>query len=206
MMIEERNAAELDCCESGSPPWMDSFIDGLSGEITGDMNSMFGRQIGPQGMWDFALDLAFHDDPKVAFRGSWALEWAYFNDRDAFRPHTAHFVENYLRAANPSVHRHYAKMLWDMQRRGVLTLDDARAESVAEKTFDLLINPKTKVAVKVWCMEILYDLSPRLPWVGEQLEDVVRQILQSEPSRGVANRAGKLLKRMDVRHGQGKRK
>ena len=197
--MENHEVALVDRSEFDDPSVADSFVEGLSGEMIGEMNGVFGRLIGPNNMWDFALDLAFHDDPRVAFRGSWALEWAYYNDREAFRPYLAHFVDNFLKAANPSVHRHYTKMLWDMQHRGMLVLDDGQAEQVAEKAFDLLIRPETKVAVKVWCMEILYDLSPRLDWVGEQLGEVLRRIMEDEPSRGIANRGLKILRRIDGR-------
>lgn len=84
-----------------------------------------------------------------------------------------------------------------MLHRGMLHPDMTQAEQIAEKTFDLLIAPATKTAVKVWCMEILFCLAPRLDWVAEQLRDTVQQILESTSSRGLANRAGKILKRID---------
>lgn len=195
-------AVDLDRVNCYKPAKADLFIGGLLSEFEGGMNERFGRMLTDNAMWDFALDLAFHEDPRVAFRASWALEWAYFNDRVAFRPYLGHFVDNFLRASNPSVHRHYTKMLWDMLHRGVLELDDAQAGQVAEKAFDLLIDPKTRVAVMVWCMEILYDLSPRLDWIEEPLRDTVRRIMENEPSQGIANRGSKLLKRMDKRMGR----
>ncbi len=182
-----------------NPITPDLFIAGVSSEIKSEMNEKFGRLIGPNNLWDTALDLGLHEDPKVAFHGSWALEWAFYDDREAFRPHIPHFVANFLKATNGSVHRHYTKMMWDMLHRGMLRPDIAQAERIAEKAFDLLIAPATKTAVKVWCMEILFCLAPRLDWVAEQLRETVRQILESNPSRGLANRAGKVLRRIDER-------
>lgn len=108
------------------------FVEGLLAEFEGEMNERYGRLIAANGLWDFALDLAFHDDARVAFRGSWALEWAYFNDPESFMPHTAHFIDNFLKTANPSAHRHYSKMLYDMMRRGTVGMDHGLASAVAE--------------------------------------------------------------------------
>lgn len=178
------------------------FVEGLLAEFESEMNERYGRIIAENDLWDFALDLAFHDDPRVAFRSSWALEWAYFNDRESFRPHTAHFFDNFLKAANPSAHRHYSKMLYDMMRRGAVTLDHGQACATAEKCFELLIDPSTRVAVKVWCMEILFDLRPRLDWLEENLRDAVQILLDTNPSAGLANRGFKLLKRLDKLRGK----
>ncbi len=170
----------------------DLFIHGISSDIERGMNEKFGRLIAPHNLWDVALNLGLSEDPKVAFHGSWALEWAFYNNREAFCPHIPHFVDNFLRATNGSVHRHYTKMMWNILHRGMLRPDIAQAERIAEKTFDLLIATTTKTAVKVWCMEILFELAPRLDWVAEQLRETVQQILESTPSCGLANRAGRI--------------
>ena len=197
--MKNQKVDELDHQDYSNPTTQDLFIKGVSSDIESEMNEKLGRLIGHNNLWDTALDLGLHDDPKVAFHGSWALEWAFYDDREAFRPHIPHFVDNFLKATNGSVHRHYTKMMWDMLHRGMLRPDIAHAEQIAEKTFDLLIGPSTKTAVKVWCMEILFELAPRLDWVAEQLRETVQQILESTPSCGLANRAGKVLRRIDNR-------
>lgn len=172
------------------------FLAGIGGAIHGEMNSIYGEVIARDDLWEFALGLAFDEKPQVAFRSSWALEWAYFNDREAFRPHIPHFIDNFVRAQNSSVHRHYTKMLHDMLTRGLVVPDGATADALAEKAFDLLIAPETRTAVTVWAMEILYELAPRIGWVAEELPLTIRRILESDPSPGTANRARKVLKRM----------
>jgi hypothetical protein len=169
----------------------------LMGEFGPEMDERFGHLIIEKGLWEEALGLAFHDDPRVAFRASWALGWAYFEDRELFRPFIARFIEDYLRAENPSVHRMYAKMLCDMIRCGLVVLDPAQAERVAEKTFDLLIGTETKSAVRVWAAEILFELSPRLEWVEEHLAAVLRQQIETMPTPAILNHHSKLLKRIN---------
>lgn len=195
--MKNRKADEPECQNIQNPATTDAFIERLSAGIDSKINKKFGQLIVSDNMWAFALDLGLHEDPRVAFRGSWALEWAFFNDRGAFGPHIAHFADNFLKATNASVHRHYTKMMRDMLHRGMLVPDTAQAEQIAEKTFDLLISPATKTSVKVWCMEILFELAPHLDWIGEQLRETVRQIIENEPSRGLANHSCKMLKRID---------
>lgn len=168
----------------------------LAGEFGPGMDERFGRQIVEKGLWKEALSLAFHEDGRVAFRASWALEWAYFHDRRLFEPFVGLFLENYQSAENPSVHRHYTKMLCDMIRRKMFEPDMSQAGIIAEKTFDLLIGATTKSAVRVWAAEILYELLPRLEWVGENLSEVLRMQMETMPTPAILNHYGKLLRRM----------
>ncbi len=174
----------------------DDLAAGLQGEFGPGMDERFGSRISEEGLWPEALTLAFHKDGRVAFRASWALEWAYFNHKEAFVPYIPAFYENYLKIDNPSAHRHYTKMLCDMLRRGLFVPDAAQAGRIAEKTFDLLIGAETKSAVRVWAAEILYELSPRLDWVGEHLGEVLRQQMETIPTPAIVNHYGKLLSRM----------
>lgn len=174
----------------------DDLVAGLQGGFGSAMDRRYGGLIVRNDLWKEALALASHKDARVAFRASWALEWAYFHGRDAFAPYVAAFLENFLRAANPSVHRHYTKMLYDMLRREIFIPNDFQAAQIAEKTFDLLIGEGTKSAVRIWAAEILYELSPRLDWVREHLEEVLRHQIETIPTPAILNHYGKLLKRM----------
>lgn len=181
--------------DAGNPGY-EELADGLNGGYGSGMEERYGRLIADKDLWTDALRLAFHEDKRVAFRASWALEWAYFHNRELFVPHLETFFGNYLRADNPSVHRHYTKMLCDMMRRGLFVPDDAQAEQIAEKTFDLLIGETTKVAVRVWSVEVLYELMPKIDWIGEHLAEVMRRQMETINTPAVLNHYGKLLRRM----------
>lgn len=142
--------------------------------LTKKMNAVVGSLIAEEGLWEPALDLAMSDDAQTAFRASWALEWAYATNMDYFERFIPRFFEDYLSATNESVNRVYSKMVCDMMRRGALTLTDEQALAVAEKAFDLLVNPGTAVAVKVWQIELLSDLSGHIDWIEENLTEIVR--------------------------------
>lgn len=197
--MKARNPLNTDRDFFCDPSETDLFIQGLSAAFEGNMKETFGRVIVRNNWHDFAIGLSLHEDHRTAFRGSWALEWAYYNDKNAFRPHTRKFLDHFLKTDDPSVHRIYTKMLLDMYHHGVVVLSGDQAEAVAEKTFGLLIEADTRSAVKAWCMEILFELSPRLDWVEEPLREVVCRIMEDDPSKSMAKSAAKLIKRIDNR-------
>lgn len=174
-------------------------VIGLSGELGPGMAGRFGSLIQRHGLYGEAIALAGHPDDRVAFRASWALEWAYEADRERFRPLSGDILATFLSSRNGSVHRIYTKMICDMSRRGIIVFDDREAEKVAEKAFDLLIDPDTKVAVKVWAAEVLFDLSAWLGWVRDHLPDVVRHQMELSPTPAMLNHGNKLLRRIAAR-------
>lgn len=157
----------------------ESLFIALDTQFGKGMNRSVGQDIARNGWWKEALDMAFHADNRIAFRASWCLEWAYREQPDNFRPYLPRFLSDFLQSTNGSVHRTYTKMLCGMLRRQVICPDKPQREAIAEKCFDLLIDPGTRTAVKVWAMEILCDFRD-IGWVGEQLEDTVRGLSEAD--------------------------
>ncbi len=168
----------------------------FSGELDCSMKERVGHVIVRDGLWAEAIGLAVHPDPRVAFRASWALRWAYGVSPEGLLAYIDSFVDAFLKSDNGSVHREYSKILYDMQRRRMVTFDDIRLTRIAEKALDLLVAAGTKVAVKAWCIDILCDASPRLDWVAEVLRDTLHHILHSAPSPGLAHKASKGLRKL----------
>ncbi len=162
--------------------------EALAGRFARKMNATAGSLIVEENLWDEAMALARRGSngggnrnggDKIAFRASWALEWAYNMAPEQIEARWARFFEDFLSSRNDSVHRVYSKMVCDMMRRGTVALSDDDAERLAEKCFDLLISADTAVAVKVWQIEILSDLAARIDWVGETLTETVRTMSES---------------------------
>lgn len=151
----------------------------LVGGLTKKMNVLLGSLIAEEELWTEAMDLAMSDRDQLAFRASWALEWAYSSNMERFAEFIPRFFGDYLKAMNHSVNRVYSKMLCDMIRRRAITLTDGEAEQVAVKCFDLLVNPETAVAIKVWQIELLSDLRSRFDWIEEELTAVVRAMSEN---------------------------
>ena len=152
----------------------------LKGNFTKGFAGRYGKLIAENDLFGFALNLGLDRDPAVAFHASYALERAFFIAPEAFGRHIGHFVRNYLAIVNPSACRHYSKMMaWLLDRRRI-ELTDSQRQQVAEATFDRLIDPSVRPAVKVWSMEILDSLSAELPWVEEQLYDTICWLMRDD--------------------------
>lgn len=136
---------------------------------------------------------------KIGFRASWALEWAYEQAEESDLPEWFfdRLANDFTTTHNGSLHRIYAKIICDRMRFGSVRPTDAQAEKLAEKCFDLVIGPRTKTAVRFWCLEILAELAPRLDWVAGELPETLRLISEAadcSPGMRVATR--EILKRL----------
>lgn len=184
----------------------EEFTEALGGALGPRMGEFYGGLIVKHGLWEAAIGLASHPDPKIAFRSSWALEKAYASHKKYFADNfSGTFIGQYLKSGNGSVDRSYSKILCDMLRRKLIEPGTETLDKIAVKAFDLLIGPDTKVAVKVWAMEILFDLAGRFAWIDEHLEDVVRGELGKESSTpAMSNHGRKLLRRIGERQDKNK--
>lgn len=165
--------------------------------LTKRMNVTLGSLVIEDGLWSMAMDLAMDGDDRVAFRSSWALEWAYSIAPERFGEFIPRFIDDFLRARNHSVNRVYSKMLCDMMRRGAVTLTDEQAGLVAQKSFDLLVNPRTATAIRAWQIELLWNISHQADWIEESLTEIVRAMSERpECSPGEAAHARHYFRRL----------
>jgi hypothetical protein len=173
----------------------------LSGPIPpGRLARAYGRDIVGNDLWEDAMRMAAASEPtgpaaRTAFHAGWALEHAYFSAPGDFTPFIGRFLEDFVAVRNPSVHRHYTKIMSDLLRRGAVRPNDVQAEAIVERCFDFLIDPDVRVGVKVWAMEALERLAPRVEWVGEHLCAVVGQLM-ADGTPAVVSRGRKLMRRL----------
>lgn len=152
----------------------------MSRRHTQKMNCIIGSLIVEENLWDSALALSYDTEPKVAFRISWSLEWAYTLKPEMIECRFAEFIVIFIDTDNSSVQRVFSKMLCDMTRRGTIVMSDSDAIAVAERCFGLLTCTDTPVAVKVWQIELLSDLSARIEWIDEHLTGIVRNMSENK--------------------------
>ena len=88
-------------------------------------------------------------------------------------------------------------MAWLLDRKRI-ELTDSQRRQIAETTFDRLIDPSVRPAVKVWSMEILDILSAELPWVEEQLYDTICWLMRDD-GPALRNRGAKICRRIRAR-------
>ena len=143
--------------------------------------------------WEIPLSTI--DRAKVAFRAAYALENAFFIDQELFiAKYIDRFMETFTLIKNSSAHRHFGKIMATLLHTQRLKPTIEQASFIAETTAQWLADPKSRVAVKIWALEILNLLAPQVEWVNELLPDAIG-LLSINPTPGIRVR----LRRMHTK-------
>lgn len=145
------------------------------------------------------LDLTFYSQPEVAFRAAWLLECVVLKYPEKFAPVVAEFLDRYIEQKNRSCQRHFTKILMcmtDPRRSSILHLPpEYNVDPIIEKTFEWMIDEKSPVALRVNCMEALFNLRDEASWIAEELSSEIIFFLH-EGSAAVQSRGKAILKKL----------
>lgn len=126
---------------------------------------------------------------KVLFRGAYVLERIYFTVPERFMPRAAVFCRrDFPACADPSARRHFGKIMADLLGRYVP--EPGALERIAEAAAEWAVDPGSKVAVKVWAVEVLCRCRDRVGWVAESWDDIVEAVA-ADATPGLACRLRK---------------
>ena len=146
------------------------------------------------------IDLTFIANKEIAFRAAWILENIFLQDQLRYENDMEYLLSGIKNIKHPSCQRHYVKIL--MHITGAKTIDQIKnklhqldLEPAAEQCFDWLINPKVKIAVKVFAIETLFNLRTRYPWINDELVDQINFLMRNG-SPGIRSKGKKLLSRL----------
>ncbi|MFC0321609.1 MULTISPECIES: hypothetical protein [Olivibacter] len=149
------------------------------------------------------LSLCYHPQKAIAFRAAWILEFVENKSPDRFIPLLVEFIEQLTHQHNASCQRHFTKILMNYTNRKAKTirkeafsqLTTTHKEQVVERVFEWLIKSETPVAVRVNCIEILYNLVPLFPWIKDELNAQITFYLK-DGSAAMQSRGKKLLMKL----------
>lgn len=141
------------------------------------------------------IGLTFHGQQKIAFRASWILESVYERYPELFEPFIADFVAGFAAQHNLSCKRHYTRIVMDMLHRKQPQLAQIDFEPLVEAAFEWLIDPGTPVAVQVNCLDILYAMQTRYPWIADELKEQTIFLLKNG-TPAMQSRGKKILKKL----------
>ncbi len=143
------------------------------------------------------IDLCFHKDQQTAFHAAWVVEQIYCMRIDLFLEQFGYFTEKFPQVTNPSVKRHFSKLiallLQQTSNKEIIAFIEKDSEKVAETLFEWLIDPAILPGVKVWCIDGLAVLAGRHQWIRDELLPTVEAQLP-EASAGLRVRSRKLLR------------
>ncbi len=109
---------------------------------------------------------------QLLFRAAYVLERVYFDAPEQFRP----LADDFCRRAFPecrdaSARRCFGKIMADLLDH--FTPELPVLDRIAECAADWATDPGSKVAVRVWAVEILKRCREHVAWVSEVWDDVV---------------------------------
>ena len=123
---------------------------------------------------------------RMAFRGAYAVERIYFIAPDTFAPYVPRFCQqDFPACTDAGARRSFAKIMAHLLRDVVL--DAETLDRIAETAAQWAIDPKTKIAVRIWCVELLRLCRERCSWVGEMWDDLL-ETLKHDASPAIACR------------------
>jgi len=120
------------------------------------------------------IDITFLQDKAVAFRAVWILENVFLSDPEIYLDDLHYMISRFGEVKHAGCQRHYAKIIMHITDAKTpeslqLKLREINFEPVVEQLFDWMINPRAKVAVKIFAAYALYNLKDLFPWVKEEL-------------------------------------
>lgn len=83
----------------------------LSVRATSRFGERIGRLIARESLLAETIDLGTDPDPRIAFRASYALEYAFAADPKRMEPHLSAFVDRYAEVSCHGAQRHFSKIL-----------------------------------------------------------------------------------------------
>src|SRR5690606_2212205 len=142
------------------------------------------------------LAYSYHPDNQVSFRAAWLLEHICIKDPAIIAPIYNTFINRLAAQKHWGTIRSYTKIaMLVTKRKTAIPHTKEQEEIVIEQCFNWLINIRCPVAVVVNCLDILYNLRKKNPWLEEELKAQIQHLLKN-PSPALASRANKILKRI----------
>lgn len=143
------------------------------------------------------VDITFFADRNIAFRACWILENMFLHDPVSYAADLRYLLSRIPEVKHESCQRHYTKILMHItNKRSPQIIHDilqkTDLEPAMEQCFEWLIDPKVKIAVKVFASEALFNLRVRYPWITEELSNQIKFLMRNG-SAAIQSRGRKLL-------------
>jgi len=130
-----------------------------------------------------------HSDP-LSRRAIWSLDYCSELQPDLLDENKLRLlIESIPNYPHPGLVRHSLRILARYE------IPESHTGKLISLCFDLLLEPKTTIASKAWCMDILYNFSEKEPLLKPELIAAI-EFQQENASAGIKNKSRKLLKKL----------
>lgn len=143
-----------------------------------------------QERFDTLMDLFYKDEYRVVQRAAWVVSHCAEKYIFLFNEHLPKMV-NYMvdEKAHKAVRRNIVRTLT------FLAIPEELMGLVADACFVFLADPKEAVGIKVYAMEVLYQLYLKEPGLKNELELLIEENMEYGTA-AIHSRGGKILKKM----------
>jgi hypothetical protein len=135
------------------------------------------------------FQLIFSGDKRLAWRSCWIIDIASEEVPDLLTDRLPEIIEGLLTIKNGSLKRHLTRILCRYK------IPEEYLGRIVNQSFELL-SPSEPPAVRVFAMQLLFNISQQHPDLKGELISVIEGLLEQVCSAGFINRAGKLLQHL----------
>jgi 8-oxo-dGTP diphosphatase len=133
-------------------------------------------------------------DSKLAFRASWTLTKVGDKYPEIFDPYLHQLVEILPKVDNEGVERCFLRII---SLSSMEKIDEKHHGLLADYCFTALGSAESAIAIKVYSMEVLYNLSVIYPQLANELAVSVR-LLMEDGSAAIVSRGNSVLKKITM--------
>jgi hypothetical protein len=144
-----------------------------------------------QELFNQLMELIHHGKQPVPQRASWVMTAVTDKYKWMIMPHLLDIAERLPRYS--SVHPALARNT--LRQLAQIDLPEELMGKIFDCCYNFLNDTKQPIAIRVFSMQVLYNISVKEPGLQGELKLIIESQLE-DASTGFANRAGKLLKKM----------
>ena len=148
------------------------------------------------GMFDELFKIVIADTEPLSRRAIWSLDYCTEITPELLtESHKIQLINNLLNFSHQGLLRHSLRILARYE------IPESVSGEMMSICFDLLLNPKTSIASKAWCMDILYNFSQKETAIKQELIDAI-EFQQENASAGIKNKSRRMLRRLYLEVGR----
>lgn len=132
-------------------------------------------------------------NPKIRWRSFWAFENLINENKELARPFLSDIIKKLSINLEDGVKRHSLKIIM------LFNPEEYEMGKVVDVCFNILTKADESIANKANAMTIIYEISNYEPLLLNELKDSLELILEDKPSKGLKNRALKIITKINKR-------
>ena len=142
-------------------------------------------------LFEKMLEFTLREEKPFAQRGSRVIYLCAHNHPELIRPHLKGIIKDFNTYKDESLKRNFAKLLTEF----VGELDENSKSILIGLSFEWVLSPSEKVAMKIYGLDILYNLTKLYP---ELKSELISYIKDQIPKSSIAfkSKGNKLLKKL----------